>query len=403
MALFRTLSRFPYKIAHLTIISWYISTLIISVCCADALHSRNLSDVPVPVVFIVYGDIPSYLRINIEITTLKNDVYIIANDLITAKDIAPNPRLSFFNMSEYNISATEFDRYYVPYLISSSDQDAQQSELHKSYQIRCFYRWFILREFMMKHKIDIVFYSDNDNIVFVNVAKASSVRKNCSAMINIELQNSLYHWVGAGEASFWTIPGLTSFLSFTETIYKNHQHVFTEKRKTSNIVDMTLLWLWWVAHFEYPSLESGRPFADKLASEAFDLSFNKTKSYGLPLVDDLQLCNGMDALFMDTIRTAFDHMHGYNIPSYDIDDYYEMPFVTGAALPHGGKPENIEQSYRYTTDRIYLNNLHYQGGGGKKRMMRDGCLFIRRFILQSTKRSRQIFDKQVEQYCMNIH
>jgi len=147
-----------------------------------------------------------------------------------------------------------------------------------------------------------VFYSDSDNVVYTNVTYACKIqRPNCSTIINIEDQRQNYSWVGAGESSLWNIDSLNDFCNFTINLYSNHLATLQLKADSgSMVVDMSILWLWWVSHHDLDSTlaSRGAPFFSRFPS-AFENAFKFAKlSLSLPQVDEsnLQLCNGMDVV-----------------------------------------------------------------------------------------------------------
>lgn len=149
-------------------------------------------------------------------------------------------------------------------------------------------------------------------------------------------------------------------------------------RTMSSVVDMSLLWLWWVAHtpvqdfatnsssrdnnYNYyyfdAYLPGGRKRNDVRLLEA--LSFSK--SLNLPAVKaNLTLCNGM------RIRndSVFDHMHawqhGYTF-SLNID-----AFVTGQGLPYARLKAGDKM--------LMFLSIHYQGDS-KKVLLFDFCRIV---------------------------
>ena len=80
------------------------------------------------------------------------------------------------------------------------------------------------------------------------------------------------------------------------------------------IVDMSLLWLWWVAHQQTGGWDAGRPYLIKQKDpwhsqilrqrNIHDQAYIDTKALNLTSVDvTLEICNGLDV----KNRTVFDH------------------------------------------------------------------------------------------------
>jgi hypothetical protein len=186
----------------------------------------------------------------------------------------------------------------------------------------------VINEYAKVNNIFVVYFSDGDSFLFVNARDAFLQRSHCDAVLNVEAQHGDLHWVAAGESSLWTKAALQEFVSFVFQIYTKDKKVLLRKllNKTC-VVDMSILWLWWVAHFEIPSFRAGRPWsmspelllqhrsiADHRAK--FDHAFLATKSLNLPTVNQsFELCNGMDVITYSSSsmpkRNVFDHMHGW--------------------------------------------------------------------------------------------
>jgi len=273
------------------------------------------------------------------------------------------------------------------------------------YELRCIQRWFILRDFMQQKALSKVFYSDSDNVVYANVTHACEIqRPNCSSIINIEDQRQNYSWVGAGEASLWNIDALNDFCTFTTNIYTHHLDTLQLKAESgSMVVDMSILWLWWVAHHDIDNALTskwriGAPFFSRFPN-AFENAFKFAKlSLSLPQVNkgSLQLCNGMDVVD----RTVFDHRHGWKMGrSYSVAvDNRGLPFIMGVALSNGGQPETLSYPavHLLRFRRLYFNSIHYQGPA-KSKIIEDACK-----VMITDGSLQFINDVEVRSACANV-
>jgi hypothetical protein len=342
----------------------------------------NVIDIP-PVIYVIFGEIPLYLKINIELAARRNPVVIISenpNPLDSDKKKIRN--IKYENMMTYIDTSQKFAPLYKHL---SRDHSAGR----KKHELRCIQRWFILQSYMSTKNIKQSFFGDGDSSVHVNIAEAWNLRSHCNAVINVECQGNDFHWVGAGESSMWTIKGITEFTKFTTTIYTNHIDILLKKAKGgSSVVDMSILWLWFVAHKPNSAgWDTGRPWKllDRQANEgrliakrnAHDHSYSLTKSFNLPAVDDkIVVCNGMDVVN----RTVFDHMHGWqsgdNSFSLNLEDNGK-PYVISSSLAHGGVPESIDpiKAAEFDKEKLYLNTIHYQGDS-KKLIPYDVCRIL---------------------------
>ena len=182
--------------------------------------------------------------------------------------------------------------------------------------------------------------------------------------------------------------------------------------RRSNVVDMSLLWLWWVNHHPYADWSSGRPWKHNLirASEndirqtrmKFDQAFSFTKNLSFPSRKPssyLQLCNGLDVVN----RTVFDHQHAwaagdkFSLNIFNASDPMRgIPYVVGESLRCGGRPEYISPPSlvaELAKQRLYLNTVHYQGDS-KKLLPFDVC----RVLLHTG--DQQIFNPIVKRICL---
>ena len=195
--------------------------------------------------------------------------------------------------------------------------------------------------------------------------------------MNIEPQPSKYHWVAAGEASIWTIDSSSDFCRFAYAAYVNPQFYFSLQlrfdRSSSSVVDMSLLWLWWVAHTRKEDLQLNHYYFDdyilgdrKKQDGNLIAAFSFSKSLKLPAVPKrLQICNGM----LVRHGAVFDHMHAWQYGqdfSLNIDE-----FVHGRGLPYA----NITSKDKTNHSILFFNNIHYQGDS-KKVLLYDLCRIL---------------------------
>ena len=358
-----------------------------------------------PVIYVLYGELPMYLRINIELAALRNPVVVISDfhppsvwNVSSASNSGNGSSSSYQVMYEsmnlYSRSAEKFAPHYI-HLAKDQSSGRQRHELH------CIQRWYVLRDYMQIKGISHALFGDGDASIFVNVHEAFSARPKCDVAINIEMQYHKTHWVGAGESSLWTTAAITDFCAFTMDVYEKKKELLHTKHnhKGSAVVDMSVLWLWWVAHKSEGGWEAGRPWAREPTHDrqkSFDEAFVFTKSLQLPPTSNpnLNLCNGMDVVN----RTVFDHMHGWNnVKMFSLDLEGEgRPYGMAVSLDLGGKPESLEASVlaQLTSKRLYFNSLHYQGYA-KSLLPYDIC----RILVHTGSKSIQ--DSAVKEKCLH--
>jgi hypothetical protein len=91
-------------------------------------------EVPVlnlPVVYVLFGQIPMYLRINIELAARHNDVLIISDSNKTVPTLSSRRRIAYASLDKYMSSAIKFEPHY-----KHMSQDV--SAVRKIHELRCF-------------------------------------------------------------------------------------------------------------------------------------------------------------------------------------------------------------------------------------------------------------------------
>lgn len=254
-----------------------------------------------------------------------------------------------------------------------------------------------------------VLFADGDASIFRSVTDLyANYYPDCDAVINIEFQPHLQHWVAAGESSIWTVSAVADFSQFAISIYKYHFKTLEVKaRGGSSLVDMSILWLWWIANVKLnPTVwKLSVPFRP-LMLPILDAGVNKhdifsrvvewAEKLDLPVVDrKLRICNGLNV----RNRTVFDHMHawqhGYNFSLNTNTD--GIPSITALCRMDGGRPEETAMKSTLSLKaleeiKLKYHSLHYQGDS-KLALPYDICR-----ILMETG-SKKINDPQVIKEC----
>lgn len=363
----------------------------------------------IPVVFIMYGEISTYLLHNMELASRNNPVILLtSNSSEWPKPTNTNiirHSVIIEDMSLYSKAAGDFLTIYKHL---STDESLPRIE----YESRCFQRWLVLRDYMKAKSLSQVFYADSDISIYSSMTEAYKYRKQCSATLSVETQWHRYHYVASGHNSYWTMESIIDLCDFMNTIYKTPsmlEELLEAKLKNhqSTVTDMSLLWLWWVAHKR--GLEAGwytgRPLTEPdgnptNARNSADDAFNFVKSLTLPAVSNkVNLCNSLDVYN----GTLFDHIHGWmgcgSNFTLDLESGVGHPNCIGIAHHMGGVPRSInldkiqiEDPLTQTHGRMYLLTLHYQGET-KEYLQYDVC---RTLLLTGDK---QIVNPEVKEMC----
>jgi len=315
--------------------------------------------------------------------------------------------------------AKDFEKVY---LHLSRDHSAGR-RLH---ELHCFQRWFILRDYMRAHSPAGeagTFFGDGDTALFANVTlawKGSAQRRSCDATTATPGTALAFNWVSTGCSSLWTLLAIESFCAFLLETYQESKYTQTLRTKAaagSSVVDMSLLWLWYVRAMPDTAsgFQTGRPWRSlnpRMSAEAFRAAYDSAFKYSKGLlrqlpprepvgpgpgtgrvgaaVRPLRVCNGLDV----AQRTVLDHMRGWSdgtAPALPLPDAkkgkhmqdfgpaelgctYGCPSVTASALRSGGIPESVDskEAELLSKQRLFLLTLHYQGES-KAYMTYDIC------------------------------
>ena len=106
----------------------------------------------IPVIFIHQG-YQSYLDFTVQQASKNNKVFFIGT-----QEPPKNDNVSFFNLQNYNKYIQQFAYIYENLSTNSHN-----------YELFCFLRWFILKEFMEEQNLDTIFYVDSDVMLYVDI------------------------------------------------------------------------------------------------------------------------------------------------------------------------------------------------------------------------------------------
>lgn len=177
----------------------------------------------IPVIVLHLGRQPYYDKVIDQATKYNEHVFAIG-------DLVPP---SHYDIKEYSQSANEFSTIY-DHLSTNS----------RKIELMCFQRWFILKDFMEKHGIDVSFHIDSDVMLYANADKEYHDKFE-------QFDFTLSHRC-CGSNSFFTLKGLRNFCNFLMNFYKNkssyeyervaaHYHVRQKHGLPGGVCDMTLL------------------------------------------------------------------------------------------------------------------------------------------------------------------
>jgi hypothetical protein len=257
----------------------------------------------IPVVFIHKG-YQDYLGYTLKQANKNNEVVLIG-------DTNPSVNSRTFEFEPISNNFGECDEFRKHY------QHLNTTPI--DYEIFCYQRWFILKNYMEKNNKNVVFYADSDVMVFSDVT--NEWRK-----FN-QYDMTLLHRTAA-IASFITLEGIRNLCKLIMDTYKDknsynykkiasHFHVRRECGLAGGVCDMTLL-----EFFHYCSDCGGGP--GKIGEM-------------MQIIDD----------------STYDH--NINVPDQGFD------------FKNGYKNYNIKEGIPYVFNHrlnkeIKFNSLHFQGG-----------------------------------------
>lgn len=151
----------------------------------------------IPVIFIHQGYQP-YLNFTVQQASKKNKVFFIGT-----QEPPKNDNVSFFNLQNYNKYTNQFSEIYEN--LSTNNYD---------YELFCFLRWFVLKEFMEEQNLDTVFYVDSDVMLYVNISEEYKKYE--------QYDLTLLHR-SAAISSYFTKLGLDNFTNFLIKTFSNKQ------------------------------------------------------------------------------------------------------------------------------------------------------------------------------------
>lgn len=195
-------------------------------------------EIPVILIHKGYSD---YLQHTIRMSSKNNKTYLIS-------DTNPNvfcENFIFINSQDYLELLTEFTPHYE-----------HMNTTPFNYELFCYHRWFMLKEFMEKNQIDNVFYIDSDVLLFENIS---------NEWVNFNQYDITLLHRTAAISSFITKKGIDNFCNMLLLIYKNkdgypfkkiksHYTIRQQSGLGGGVCDMTLL-----EFFHYHSEYGGGP------------------------------------------------------------------------------------------------------------------------------------------------
>jgi len=194
----------------------------------------------IPVVLIHKG-YQDYLGCSILQACRNNDVYLLGD----TNPVIANHNFRFVDLQELLGGLDEFSQLYT-----------HLNTTPYGYELFCYQRWFVLKNFMESEGLDVIFYIDSDVLLWPNVTQEWEKFN--------QYDMTLLHRTAA-VSSFVTYRGLTNFCNMLTDIYSKKEEYHFNKIAShfavrqnfglsGGVCDMTLL-----EYFHYHAEFGGGP------------------------------------------------------------------------------------------------------------------------------------------------
>ncbi|AOY84338.1 hypothetical protein BJP36_34855 [Moorena producens JHB] len=204
-------------------------------------------------------------------TNPKSDIFLIGDE--------SNQWINFVNhenIKDYYSSAKKFEDVYG---------DNHLSRNNYSYELFCFQRWLILKDFMIKNKLKKCVHIDSDLMIYTNLSEEQ---------VKFEAFDFTLSKKGSGHNSFIKLKGLEDFCELLMHFYTTSstleilRSLLAEKRNNGEtrggICDMTLLNQYYQRNADKIGLTS-----DIINDSVYDANVN--------ISDGFEMCNGMKKIY----------------------------------------------------------------------------------------------------------
>ena len=263
----------------------------------------------IPVIFIHQGN-QEYLNFTINQSCKKNKVVLIGTH-----EVMRNQNLSFYNIGNYNKYTHNFTDIYEH--LSTNGRD---------YELFCFLRWFILKEYMEEQNLDVVFYVDSDVMLYVNVTDEYKKYE--------QYDLTLLHRTAA-ISSFFTKEGINNFCNFLMESFGNkqsynyqkissHYHLRQKFGLPGGVCDMT-----YFDFFHYMDNGGGGPgkvgeMMSIIDDSTYDHNINVSDQYfDFNGIKNVKIKDGFPYVYSHKLKKdiKFNSLHFQGSSKYQISNY----------------------------------------------------------------------------------
>jgi hypothetical protein len=258
--------------------------------------------------------------------TLRQVKYSNPNsDIILLGDESNNkfPFLKHVDLNKFHESATEFAKIYKHY-----------STNPYNFELFCFQRWFIIKEFLEKNNYSKTFVFDTDIMLYSNISQyyKNNLKENISAGLCVCNNSNINACT-----SFWTYKSLNKFCNFLCKSYINENYLHKYKNVWQNLqkqkrpggaCDMTALSF----HYENIDKKQVLKLNGITASSTFDENINTPNGltlneYSYNRIKSIELQNKQPYCFNQKHKKSilFNSLHFQGSAKFKVAKYYLGP------------------------------------------------------------------------------
>lgn len=198
-----------------------------------------MEKIQIPVLFYHTGN-QEYLKVALEQCRKYNQSVILLGD-VSNQRIAQQAGCEWYCAGIYD-EKTLWKKFVSRYIgMSANDYN---------FELNCFRRFFVIKEFIKQSQIDRFVYLDSDILTYCDFSELEQFHIADSGM-SVPKEQSEFGWVANCGISLWNRKSLDSFLNYCIDVYENHLEILEKKWKyheengvPGGICDMTLQYLW---------------------------------------------------------------------------------------------------------------------------------------------------------------
>ena len=176
---------------------------------ADVVTEALWPKVSYPVIYICFGKPPDFMAVIEELALRKSNVVVVSDYYLSRNvSLSVGTGLNHFLVHEP----------VAPYLFGTKYFRKIYKHLHKDqsprkylYELGCYVRWFVLRDFTRLNSIPAAVMADTYSAIFISARELFETRSSCDAVLSVQAQDHWTQWVASGHTSLWKLPALEEY------------------------------------------------------------------------------------------------------------------------------------------------------------------------------------------------